>query len=57
MHKQPEKEPPDQLEKIQEWFVYFWRNADEKHKNWMDIQLQRQFPEYNRWLNNQAKQQ
>jgi transcriptional regulator with XRE-family HTH domain len=37
------------------WLNQWWENADEKHRNWLEIQLKRCFPEYTEWLSQQEK--
>jgi transcriptional regulator with XRE-family HTH domain len=37
------------------WLDKWWENADEKHRNWLEIQLKRCFPEYTEWLSQQEK--
>jgi len=37
------------------WLNKWWENADEKHRNWLEIQLKRCFPEYAEWLEQQKK--
>jgi len=37
------------------WLNKWWENADEKHRNWLEIQLKRCFPEYAGWLEQQEK--
>ena len=42
-------------EKTIEWLNEWWENADEKHKIWLEVQMQRCFPEYATWLEEKKK--
>jgi transcriptional regulator with XRE-family HTH domain len=37
-------------ERIKQWLDFFWAQADEKEKAWLEIEFQRRFPEYKEWL-------
>lgn len=37
-------------ERIKQWLDFFWAQADEKEKAWLEIEFERLFPEYKEWL-------
>ena len=37
------------------WLNEWWENADEKHRNWLEVQMKRCFPEYAEWIAQQEK--
>ena len=43
-------------EKTIEWLNQWWENADKKHKIWLEVQMQRCFPEYADWLEEKKKE-
>jgi transcriptional regulator with XRE-family HTH domain len=43
-------------EKTIEWLNEWWENADKKHKIWLEVQMQRCFPEYAAWLEEKKKE-
>ena len=52
------KEKPIQKEKTTQfkselflnWLNEWWEQTDEKHRNWLEVQIKRCFPEYAEWL-------
>ena len=32
------------------WLNEWWGKTDEKHRNWLEVQIKRCFPEYAEWL-------
>jgi len=33
-----------------EWLNEWWDGADEKHRNWLEVQMKQCFPEYAQWV-------
>ena len=43
------------LEPILEWFNKCWKEADEKHRIWLEVQMGKCFPEYAQWLKERSQ--
>jgi len=43
------------LEPILEWFNKWWKNADEKHQHWLEVQMEECFPEYGKWVKERSQ--
>jgi transcriptional regulator with XRE-family HTH domain len=44
-------------ENIKEWIDNFWRNATDKEKSWLEIEFERTFPEYYKWIQEKTTEQ
>lgn len=42
-------------ENIKEWIDNFWRTATDKEKSWLEIEFERTFPEYLKWIQEKSK--
>jgi len=55
------REPPKELvtnlelELLFNWLTEWWKNADDKNRNWLEIQMKRSFPEYAEWITQHEK--
>jgi len=49
-----EYEKKDEIERIIGWLKDWWAQADEKKRNWLEIEIERTFPEYREWLDKQS---
>jgi len=43
------------LEPILEWFNKCWKEADEKHRIWLEVQMEKCFPEYEKWVKERSQ--
>jgi len=44
----------DEVDQIRDWLKDWWAQADEKKRNWLEIEMERTFPEYREWLDKQG---
>jgi transcriptional regulator with XRE-family HTH domain len=42
------------VEQIVEWLKDWWDKANEKERYWLEVQIERTFPEYREWLKKQG---
>jgi len=40
---------------ILEWLNKWWENADEKHRYWLEVQMENYFPEYGKWVKERSQ--
>jgi transcriptional regulator with XRE-family HTH domain len=38
-----------------EWLNKWWDNANEKHRYWLEVQMEKCFPEYAQWLKERSQ--
>ncbi|RKZ39389.1 MAG: hypothetical protein DRQ49_11655 [Gammaproteobacteria bacterium] len=44
-----------ELELFFNWLTEWWKNADDKNRIWLEIQMKRSFPEYAEWITQHEK--
>ena len=40
---------------VLEWLNKWWENADEKHRYWLEVQMENYFPEYGKWAKERSQ--
>ena len=40
---------------VLEWLNKWWENADEKHRYWLEVQMENYFPEYGKWVKERSQ--
>ena len=40
---------------VLKWLNKWWENADEKHRIWLEVQMEECFPEYGKWVKERSQ--